>query len=208
MIDTAHPAIVCLQESKLNSIDNAKAHSFNFVRADGTHGRIVTVWNANMFTPSAHTARMYTLTSTFTSTTSHFSITLTNVYAPSQLQESPAFLYELSTIASSIDGPWLIVGDFNFTRGVEDRNNSTTHNMLTAAFNNSIETLALLELPLLDPLFTWSNNQNQRILTRLDRAFLNVDFSTNFPNTTLASQSHDTSDHIPLIITISTDIPK
>ena len=45
-------------------------------------------------------------------------------------------------------------------------------------------------------------------LARLDRALLNNAISSMFPNITLTSRTRSTSDHVPLLITASTDIPK
>ena len=45
-------------------------------------------------------------------------------------------------------------------------------------------------------------------LARLDRALFNTEFSSMFPNSMLTSRIHSTSDHVPLLATLSTDIPK
>jgi hypothetical protein len=67
--------------------------------------------------------------------------------------------------------------------------------------------MTLLELPLLDRSFTWSNQCECPVLTHLDRAFLNPELDVIAPNTTLTSLPHATSDHTPLLITIDTSIP-
>lgn len=100
------------------------------------------------------------------------------------------------------------MGDFNLTRDVTDKNNRVFNPSLATAFNNTIHSLALMELPLLDRLFTWTNNQNEPILARLDRVLLNTDFKFAFPNSTLTSQTQSTSDHVPLIISIATTVPR
>jgi mannosylglycoprotein endo-beta-mannosidase len=68
--------------------------------------------------------------------------------------------------------------------------------------------ILLQELPLLDRDFTWSNLQDPPILTRIDRAFINADWDSYLPNTTLHSVPRVTSDHCPLKIEASTRIPK
>jgi exonuclease III len=46
------------------------------------------------------------------------------------------------------------------------------------------------------------------MLARLDRALINTAFSEAFPNSSLSSQLGATSDHIPIILSIPTFIPK
>lgn len=79
---------------------------------------------------------------------------------------------------------------------------------MAARFNEAIDALALLELPLLDRLYTWSNKRAEPTLARLDRAFINGGFAQLFPNSSLNSRFGATSDHIPLILTTPTSIPK
>lgn len=68
--------------------------------------------------------------------------------------------------------------------------------------------MQLIELPLLDHLFTWTNKRVEPTLARLDRAFFNIGFRDGFPGATLTSGHCPTSDHTPLIASIQTNIPK
>jgi hypothetical protein len=68
--------------------------------------------------------------------------------------------------------------------------------------------LQLQEIPLLNRRFTCSNHQQSPILARLDRAFINLEWSNSFPNSTLAAASKNTSDHVPLVLSALTSVPK
>jgi len=118
-------------------------------------------------------------------------------------------------LATNIHGAWLLVGDFNLLRCAfnllrcaSDKNTHHFNSSLADSFNTCINSLALLELPLLDRLYTWSNKRSSPTLTRLDRAFLNMDFSCLFLDCTLTSRIRSTSDHVPLLLTLYTDIPR
>jgi hypothetical protein len=89
-----------------------------------------------------------------------------------------------------------------------EKNNSNFHPDEAAAFNDFIDEASLLELPLLDREFTWSNKRASPTLERLDRAFINLSWDTAFPNSNLSSRTRRTSDHVPLIAQIATHIPK
>ena len=55
----------------------------------------------------------FTLTTPFTSTTSNYTFTVTNVYAPADHRDSDLFLSKLASIEVDDSVPWLIVGDYN-----------------------------------------------------------------------------------------------
>lgn len=76
------------------------------------------------------------------------------------------------------------------------------------AFNDCINDLCLIEIPLLDRSYTWSNKRSSPTLERLDRVFINVAWNKILPSTILSSFTRTTSDHVPLKINIATSIPK
>ena len=153
-------------------------------------------------------ARKHTLSLTFASAVSGTEFTLTNVYAPSDHRDSFQFLLDLDEIAAQISGNWVLAGDFNLTRGASDNSNGSIDARLANAFNNAIHKLGLIDIPLLDKLFTWSNHRDTPTLARLDRFFFNSGMSSPFPNSSLMSAPKPTSDHTPIRLTISTSIPK
>lgn len=119
-----------------------------------------------------------------------------------------AFLDELASIAQPDDTPWLIAGDFNLICFPSEKNNTAFRPAEANAFNQTLDNLALIELPLLDRRFTWSNNRASPTLERLDRVFFNLAWADTFPNTSLSSRSRFTSDHVPFLIHVTTSIPR
>lgn len=94
----------------------------------------------------------YSLTIPFSSTTSDYTFCMTNVYAPSNHDETEAFLSELRAIQPAPNQPWMAIGDYNLTRSPADKNNANFNWSLANSFNGLIGDLALIELPLLDRL--------------------------------------------------------
>lgn len=84
------------------------------------------------------------------STVTDFHLSVTNIYAPSDHRSSTVFLEGLHATHTRPLAPGL-VGDLNLVRGASDKNNLS----LCAAFNDTIERLGVLELPLLDRLYTF-----------------------------------------------------
>jgi hypothetical protein len=81
------------------------------------------------------------------------------------------------------------MGDFNLLRAPRDKSNGNFNSSEAALFNDFINNLGLLEIPLLDRQFTWSNQQNTPILARLYRVLVNPDWSLALPDSTLTSSA-------------------
>ncbi|CAN6270194.1 unnamed protein product [Urochloa humidicola] len=210
-ISITHPHVICLQETKLSSLSCLQARSFlpatlnTFLDlpANGTKGGILTAWNNNNFSLTTYIHRTHSLTTHLTSTSSDYSLFVTNVYAPTDHRDTDIFLLELLEVATYISGPWLLIGDFNLTRSSLDKNTSPFNHTLAAAFNSVIDQLGLL-----DRQYTCTNKRRFPTLARLDRAFVNTTLSATFPNTLLTSTTAPTSDHVPILVNLDTNIPK
>jgi hypothetical protein len=160
-----------------------------------------------MFSLSSSTPRLFSLTTTLSSTTTDLSFSITNVYASADHSLTQSFITEMLSILPSIAGPWLVCGDFNLIRYPHEKNNANFDRALAGAFNGMINDMAFIELPLSDRCFTWTNRRSPPTLARLDRAFFNEAWDSIFPNSVLSSRPRTTSDHFPLIISASTNIP-
>jgi endonuclease/exonuclease/phosphatase family metal-dependent hydrolase len=101
----------------------------------------------------------------------------------------------------------MLSGDFNMIRYPHEKNNSNFRFAEAESFNECVNDMNLIELPLLDRGFTWSNRRASPTLERLDRVFINLTWDDMLPNTILSSLTRTTSDHVPLKIDISTVIP-
>jgi hypothetical protein len=101
----------------------------------------------------------------------------------------------------------MLCGDFNMIRYAHEKNNDNFHLAEAESFNKFIDDLCLIELPLIDRSFTWSNRRVIPTLERLDRVFINMNWDEILPNTVLSSLTRSTSDHVPLKIEVSMTIP-
>jgi exonuclease III len=188
-IDKNHPQLVCLQETKLNAVDSfcfrsfitpPNLDAFRAKPADDTRGGLVTASCSSLFTLVHHDISAYTITVVLQSTTSDVRLALTNVYGPADHAFTDQFLSDLSNVASTINDPWLIIGDFNLTRAPSDKNTTSFNTSLASRFNQMIDDLQLIELLVLDRLFTWTNKRAEPTLARLDRASLPLNSETSF----------------------------
>jgi hypothetical protein len=114
---------------------------------------------------------------------------LTCMYGPQDDQEKLLFLQELRAIREACTGPWLLVGDFNLILQASDKNNSNLNRAMMHRFRCLIEDVALKEIPLHGRRFTWSNQQTDPVLVKLDRFFCSVSWELLFPNVLLQSSA-------------------
>jgi exonuclease III len=210
------PAIVCLQETKLHTIDAFKAKSFLppkfassfvFKPADGSRGGILTAWDPALFSLQNSSVDLHSLSTSLSCNATNLDLAITNCYGPSDHSGSLPFLSSLVDMLPLIQGPWIILGDFNLVRSAADKNNGQVNTALCNAFNETIQELNINEIDLSDRLYTWTNKQPNPILARLDRVFTNAATDSAFPLINLSSLPRPTSDHTPLL-TLSTDLPK
>jgi exonuclease III len=174
-----NPSLVLLQETKLSEISTLKAksflprnlQSFAFKPAVGSVGGILTANSVNLFALDESIQHNFALTTELSFLHNNQKITITNVYAPTGHNQKTDFLLELAQISPHSDSPWMVIGDFNLMRSASDKNISSFRQDEADAFNDLIESLALIELPLTDRLYTWSSNRNEPTLQRIDRVF-------------------------------------
>jgi exonuclease III len=182
-IEQNTPSVLLLQETKLNDISSflassflpPKIRSFVFKPSDGASGGITTAWDDGCLKLSHHSVDDFSVTTTFSCRADNLSFTIINVYGPCLHDKKQDFLNSLALLYSSISGPTAIMGDFNLIRSPRDKSNGNFNSSEATLFNDFINNLGLMEIPLLDRQFTWSNQQNPPILARLDRVLVNQD---------------------------------
>lgn len=103
---------------------------------------------------------------------------------------------------------WIVVGDFNLIRRPEDRNKEGADVNEMFLFNEAINRLDLIELPLHGSRFTWTNKQFEPLLERLDWFFTSNSWTLKYLNTLVRTLVMETSDNWPCVIEIDTKIPR
>jgi exonuclease III len=111
------------------------------------------------------------------------------------------FLSELSSFCSKNSDPILIGGDFNILRYAHERNKPNGIQRFSDLFNTLISFHELREIIMTGGLFTWSNNQENPTLEKLDRILISKDWEDIFPHALVRKFPREISDHNPLILT-------
>ncbi len=206
--------VVCLQETKLSTISLDKFRSFCgftfgiFVRSRLPElGGILTAWNPALFECVDFWVGSFSVNTVLLRRVDGTSFTISNVYGPTRVELKGVFLQELRDLESRVVGVWTLLGDFNLLFSCHDKNGPLANATDTLSFRNVISSLGLLDIPLSNRAFTWSNGRACPILERLDRAFVSRDWQLHFPRSSLKALARPCSDHSPLLLTAYSFVP-
>lgn len=101
----------------------------------------------------------------------------------------------------AIDIPYMIGGDFNILRFSNEKKKLSSLSHAFGLFNSIISVLNLRELHLNGGAFTWSNNQDNPTIEKLDRVLISSEFEDLFPLMSARKLVRDISDHNPIFVT-------
>lgn len=182
--------------------------SFDFLPSVGASGGTIIVWSSQLFTEEPIFQNNFAQSIEFTTLASGDKWVLTIVYEPCTDEGRDQFLQWFQNIDMLDDIDWLIVGDFNLIRYPSNRNKpgGDLNNMM--AFNEAISNLRISELPLHGQKYTWSNKLENPLLQLLDWFFTSTSWAIKYPGTFVNTLSRDTSDHVPCLKHIKTNIPR
>lgn len=137
--------IILFQEMKLANITQFKSVTFlpsNLqsllsVDSDGASRGMLTAWNVTKFKLLTSISKPYSISARFETETNGTTFWISNLYGPNADEERPAFFQEIRDISEQIEGPWLLGGDFNVVRSLDER---STYQFSTneALFNETI----------------------------------------------------------------------
>lgn len=210
-----HLSFVCKKRKKsefdpsfIKQFAPRRFDAFAYIPSDGASGGLLVIWVSNLFLGQVLLEESFGLALSFTSLLSAETFTLVNIYGPCDGIDRANFVAWLFSLNIGDDDLWLLVGDFNFYRFIENRNRAGANMTDIATFNEIISYIGLIELPIKGRSFTWSNMQDDPLLVQLDWFFTSAAWTLKFPNTLVNPLARLTSDHVPCVVSIGTSIPK
>ena len=126
------------------------------------------MWNTAMFAGKLVQSASFGTVMEFTSTHNSQTWTLVTVYGPRQNPARYNFVNWLHDLIIPDDANWLLLGDFNFMRTMDNRNKLGGEINDMFIFNEVIGHLGLIELPLKGRKYTWTNMQTVPLLEQID----------------------------------------
>lgn len=184
----------------LRSLTGSASFNWCSLRAKGSAGGILIGANADLFTLTANDLLEFTASVMLTNKVTGFSFKLIVVYGSPYEEGKQSFIDELHSVMGAWQGPILIGGDFNLVRSTVDKSNGIVNFRWVDAFNEWISKWGLIEIDLRNRKYTWTNNQENLIMARIDRVFMSTDFEKVFPLARVKALDRIPSDHNPLLV--------
>ncbi|KAL9999607.1 putative RNA-directed DNA polymerase [Helianthus debilis subsp. tardiflorus] len=202
-------SFIMLQESQHNSLDSVDIgrfwefgdFQFDWVPSAGRSGGLISFSNPQVFTMErvVKNANWLLVSGSIKGYASSFHVL--NVYSPQNIFSKRTLWAEISDLIGDGDGRWIVAGDFNSVRCVDDRRNSIFNVVEANEFNDIIDESGLHEYSLKGRKFTFVAGDK---LSRIDRIFVNWDFFMERPCAEYIALERYKSDHSPLLLKTGT----
>lgn len=106
-----------------------------------------------------------------------------NVYGPCQSSDGLKVWKSLLNLRNCFPNPWCVGGDFNEIRNLGEMQGSSNRDKGMADFNDFIDGLEVIDLPMFGTKFTWANSDNVAKWSRLDRFLIHSEWLSRFIET-------------------------
>ncbi|XP_074314041.1 uncharacterized protein LOC141649245 [Silene latifolia] len=125
------------------------------------------------------------------------------VYAFNGDKEREELWSSLRRVAMQVSGPWSTGGDFNCVSQTHERLGGHVTKSEAEPFQHCIEDCNLSDMPSTGAFYTWNNKQapETRVYSRLDRIFLNHEWSVQLPEYFANFLPEGLFDHTPCLVT-------
>ncbi|XP_022014025.1 uncharacterized protein LOC110913508 [Helianthus annuus] len=125
--------------------------------------------------------------------------------APNEAVNRRAVWTEILGVKNSLQGLWVMMGDFNEVRNAGERMNSEFIEANADAFNQFILSAGLVEYNMGGGNFTYISDNGKK-LSKLDRFLVCLGFREQWPNASVLALDRVASDHRPIVLsTVQTD---
>lgn len=140
----------------------------------------------------------YSITCKLTDMNNSFTWCITGIYGPHCRKERKLLWWELAAIRGIWEGPWVVCGDFNTTRFINERSNNFNLTRAMKEFSDIIQQLELVDPPLFGGSFTWKRRNNQSEASRIDRILFSTEWDESFRHIRQSTLPRVASDHNPI----------
>jgi hypothetical protein len=166
----------------------------------GASGGMLIMWDRRVVEKREECMGCYTLACSFKNVEDQFEWAFGGVYGPNGDVERRDLWEELAGLMSVWEAPWCIGGDFNIVRFPSERSSDSNYSTAMMEFSDFIAEQGLVDIPLVGGQFTWSNNQENEIWSRIDHFLLSPSWEDQYPEVIQRRLPRLCSDHFPLML--------
>ncbi|CAM8951096.1 unnamed protein product [Rhodiola kirilowii] len=194
--------MVFIQETKIKRLEERavdimwgrEKFRWSCVDAEGARGGLLSIWDASfMQLKSEEKGKSFILLhGTIMFNQQEVLMNYLNVNAPNSEKEKLNLWEVLIALKSSYKGEWVIGGDFNSVLLEEERNRSSFNEKDAYLFQEFIQDLGVMDMPLKGRRFTWGNKNGA---SRLDRFLISPGVLSSWPKIEQLGLDKGLSDH-------------
>lgn len=212
LIQSEKVDFVCLQETKADLVNDGMCQSLwgneeiEWIHSPAINhgGGILCIWRKGCFSVSSVTCNPSWIGLKGRLLGRDDDCVLINVYAPCSFEGKRQLWGEISDWKTRNDANLCcIMGDFNSVRSEVERRGVGTvtshHRRDSDMFNDFIETIEVVDIPLTRKKFTWVR-PNGSAMSRLDRCMVSIGWLEAWPLSIQQAQDRDISDHCPILL--------
>ncbi|XP_022026111.1 uncharacterized protein LOC110926710 [Helianthus annuus] len=147
--------------------------TFDYIKVDaeGRSGGLLPIWNPGVFKKNSEVVSQNFILVSGRITGDQVDTTIVNVCAPTVQSSRRQLWNEILTLKQSIQGQWMILGDFNEVRFPQDRFNSQFDVGGALCFNNFIRNAGLQEYNMGGKRYTFMSGAGKN-LSKIDRVLV------------------------------------
>ncbi|XP_074298734.1 uncharacterized protein LOC141629661 [Silene latifolia] len=165
-------------------------------------GRIWVVWDNSMFDVIVLVKTAQVLHLSVSCLQSNFTWQCSVVYGFNKNADRKELWQSLLDFHSSIQGPWMVMGDFNNVLNMDERIGAPVTLAEVKDFQECVDACGLYDLSSTGAYFTWNNKQegDERVFSRIDRVLANDTWILNGPDGSITFMPEGLYDHSPCLI--------
>ncbi|XP_074303649.1 uncharacterized protein LOC141638125 [Silene latifolia] len=178
-----------VKSSNMNNVQDGLGSKWKFLMNNDVieGGRIWILWDPSLFTVNVISKEWQLMHLQVTYLQNGFSWTCSMIYGSNKDSDRSSLWSSLKSLAASVHGPWLVMGDFNNVLYSNERIGAKVTDAETKEFQGCVDHCGLYDLVVQGAYYTWNNKQegDARVFSRIDRVLDNDQWILNGPNWSL-----------------------
>ncbi|XP_062096274.1 uncharacterized protein LOC133802055 [Humulus lupulus] len=171
-------------------------------------GRIVVAWQPSIFDLDIRICSAQMIHGIGHSKQSKERFSITILYGFNEDSKRMQLWEDLKEVSAQVQGPWLLVGDFNDILLSNERFGRRSTKAPTQEFRDCVDHCQLEDLKYSGAFFTWNNKQQPdfKVFSKIDRALVNSTWVDSFHFSEAVFLPEGTFDHSPILVSLHQDV--
>ncbi|XP_071709031.1 uncharacterized protein [Rutidosis leptorrhynchoides] len=207
LLFSANPIVSAIQETKSHGVNDTWVENLwgsvnvGYVEKQvvGRSGGLLLIWDSNVFVVDEAVVDEFFIAVKGKITSYDTEIVVVNVYGPHSDNKKKRFWDSLDSLLRLNNVAWVLCGEFNDVRHLDERQNCEFKERRASMFNDFIERNCLLEIPLLGKKFTRISDDGMKFC-KLDRFLVSDNFCLMWSDLSSIPLDRKLTDHSHILL--------